>query len=176
MADIIKFAVATAMRASEITSLRWLDINHEHRTIIIRDRKHPQDKIGNNQTVPLLGDAYEIVMRQPRLPTPTWLAHTDDDDRAPHMSELVFPYSARSFSSIFPRACRSLGIKDLRFHDLRHEGVSRLFEQGYALHEVALVSGHRDWKMLRRYTQIRARDLHRTRPQSEPVSTPHRGR
>ena len=50
-------------------------------------------------------------------------------------------------------------IVDLRFHDLRHEGISRLFEQGYRIEQVALVSGHRYWKMLARHTQIRAKDL-----------------
>jgi integrase len=146
MPDIIRFAVTTTMRASEITSLLWDDLDSENRTIVIRDRKHPEEKVGNNQTVPLLGEAFEIVCRQPRHG-----AH-------------VFPYNARSFSSIFPRACAELKIHDLRFHDLRHEGVSRLFEQGYRIEQVALVSGHRDWKMLRRYTQVRARDLHRDLP------------
>jgi integrase len=144
MRDIIHFAIATTMRAGEITSIRREDLNEADRTIVIRNRKHPQEKIGNNQTVPLLGDAFEIAMRQPK----------SADGR-------LFPYNEASFSSIFPRACKELKIIDLRFHDLRHEGISRLFEQGYRIEQVALVSGHRDWKMLRRYTQVRARDLHR---------------
>ncbi|SIT43781.1 Phage integrase [Paraburkholderia piptadeniae] len=143
MPDIIQFAIATTMRASEITSLRWDDINHADRTIMIRDRKHPEEKIGNNQIVPLLGEAYDIVMRQRQR------------------GDFIFPFKHHTFSSLFPRACNELKIDDLRFHDLRHEGVSRLFEQGYRIEQVALVSGHRDWKMLRRYTQVRARDLHR---------------
>ncbi len=161
MADIIQFAVATAMRASEITSLRWADLDHEHRTIVIRDRKHPNEKIGNNQTVPLLGEAYAIVMRQPKREVPSEHKRRPGATGEPHPNELIFPYNAHSFSSIFPRACSANDIKDLRFHDLRHEGVSRLFEQGYRIEQVALVSGHRDWKMLRRYTQVRAKDLHR---------------
>ncbi|MGT2493163.1 tyrosine-type recombinase/integrase [Cupriavidus basilensis] len=52
MWDIIHFAIATAMRASEITRLRWEDIHPEDRTILIRDRKDPEEKIGNDQTVP----------------------------------------------------------------------------------------------------------------------------
>jgi integrase len=144
MSEIIRFAIATTMRAGEITSLRRDDLNEAERTILIRDRKHPQEKIGNNQTVPLLGEAFDIAMRQPKSP----------DGR-------VFPYNEKSFSTIFPRACTDLKIIDLHFHDLRHEGISRLFEQGYRIEQVALVSGHRDWKMLRRYTQVRARDLHR---------------
>ncbi|RQR87666.1 MULTISPECIES: site-specific integrase [unclassified Burkholderia] len=144
MTDIIRFAIATTMRASEITSLLWDDLNEQDRTIVIRDRKHPNEKTGNNQTVPLLGEAFEIVKRQPK----------SDDGR-------IFPYNEKTFSTIFPRACNELKIPDLRFHDLRHEGISRLFEQAYRIEQVALVSGHRDWRMLRRYTQVKAKNLHR---------------
>ena len=48
-----------------------------------------------------------------------------------------------------------LGIEDLRFHDLRHEGVSRLFEIGYNVPHAAAVSGHRSWTSLKRYTHLR---------------------
>lgn len=143
MGDLILFAIETAMRLGEIIRIKWSDINHDHKTIIIRDRKHPTEKEGNDQEVPLLGSAYEIVMRQPK-----------GDER-------IFPITEGTPSSLFPRACKSLGIVDLRFHDLRHEGVSRLFERGYSIEQVALVSGHRDWKMLSRYVQLRAKDLHR---------------
>jgi len=143
MGDLILFAVETAMRLGEIIRLKWTDINHDHKTITIRDRKHPTEKEGNDQEVPLLGSAYEIVMRQ-----------LQDDER-------IFPITEGTPSSLFPRACKTLGIADLRFHDLRHEGVSRLFEHGYSIEQVALISGHRDWKMLSRYVQLRAKDLHR---------------
>lgn len=148
MRDLIHFAIASAMRIEEITMLRWVDLNDADRTIIIRDRKHPRQKKGNDQEVPLLSDAFNIVKRQPRPDMPT--------------SECrIFPVKAATVSTVFPRATKALGIEDLHFHDLRHEGVSRLFEQGYQIQEVALVSGHRDWKMLARYTQIKAKDLHR---------------
>ncbi|MDR6583450.1 site-specific integrase [Herbaspirillum frisingense] len=148
MSDLIAFAVDTAMRLSEIINLKWADLNEQDRTIIIRNRKHPRAKIGNDQEVPLLGDAFAIIKRQPKM---------DKEER-------IFPVTEGTVSSLFPRACKSLGIEDLKFHDLRHEGVSRLFEQGYSIEQVALVSGHRDWKMLARYTQIRAKDLHRRPP------------
>ncbi len=143
MSSLIRFAIATAMRAGEIITLKWVDLNESDRTITIRDRKHPQEKKGNDQEVPLLGDAFDIVMSQPRI-----------DDR-------IFPVTNGTISTLFPRACLALGVEDLRFHDLRHEGVSRLFEQGYRIEQVALISRHRDWKMLARYTQIKAKDLHR---------------
>ena len=143
MSDIILFAIETAMRLGEMFRIEWKDLNELDRTVIIRDRKHPNQKKGNDQEVPLLGEAFTIAMRQPRT------------------NACIFPYNVGTPSSTFPRACSKLGIDDLHFHDLRHEGVSRLFEQGYGIEEVALVSGHRDWKMLARYTQIRAKNLHR---------------
>ncbi|WP_042298936.1 site-specific integrase [Paraburkholderia kururiensis] len=165
MRDIIHFAIWTTMRSSEITRLRWADLNEADRTIIIRDRKHPEEKVGNDQTVPLLGPAFDLVMRQPRRALAAELAAeialNKDPLRQPHPDELIFPYRAATISSIFPRACEELKITDLHFHDLRHEGISRLFEMGYRIEQVALVSGHRDWKMLKRYTQVKAKDLHR---------------
>lgn len=148
MRDIILFAVGSAMRLSEIVGLRWADLNEQDKTIIIRNRKHPREKVGNDQEVPLLGETIAIIKRQPK-----------PEEIKP--DSLIFPYKADTISTIFPRACRELGIIDLHFHDFRHEGVSRLFEQKYTIEQVSLVSGHRDWKMLARYTQIRAKDLHR---------------
>lgn len=143
MADIFEFAIETAMRQNEICNIRWEDLNKDKRTILIRERKDPKNKHNNNQVVPLLGKSFEIILKQPRI-----------DDR-------IFPYNSKSVGAAFSRVVRSLGIYDLRFHDLRHEAASRLFEQGYDIHEVSLVTGHKDWNMLRRYTQIKPESLHR---------------
>lgn len=145
--DLLRFALATGMRISEICRLEWRDVNERDRTIIIRDRKHPTDKIGNDMVVPLLNvtgfDAFEVLARQPRG------------------ARRIFPYSEKTVTSVFPRIIARLGIEDLHLHDLRHEAISRLFEAGYRIEQVALVSGHRDWSMLKRYTHVRAADLHR---------------
>jgi len=142
-ADIVEFAALTAMRLGEICGLRWSDYSAAGRTILIRDRKHPTQKLGNDQTVPLLFGSHDIIERQPK--------------RAP----LIFPHNHKTVGTNFTRATRRLGIEDLHFHDLRHEGCSRMFEAGYQIQEVALVSGHRDWAQLKRYTQLKATDLHR---------------
>jgi integrase len=146
--DILKFAIGTALRSGEIAGLLWADLNQVDKTILIRNRKDPKEKLGNDQTVPLLNiggiDAFAIAKRQPKT------------------SITIFNIKAHSLSSTFPRACKACGIVDLHFHDLRHEGVSRLFEAGYPIEQVALVSGHKDWAMLKRYTQIKAVNLHRT--------------
>lgn len=142
VSDVVEFAVATAMRAGEITRIRWTDLDERKKMVLIRDRKHPTDKKGNHQWVPLLGNALEVIKRQPRT-----------DDR-------IFPYDERSITSAYQRARTQSGVEGLRFHDLRHHAISLLFERGYGVHEVALVSGHRSWEQLRRYTNLKPESLH----------------
>ncbi|CBA14787.1 putative phage integrase protein [Xanthomonas albilineans GPE PC73] len=144
MRDLIPFAIDSAMRMGEIVALRWEDYRSGDKpTIQIRDRKDPMDKRGNNQWVPLLGQTVEIIERQQRA------------------GPLIFPYKPDSIGAAFRRACMRLQIEDLHFHDLRHEGASRLFERGYSIPEVAIVTGHRDWKSLKRYTNLTPESLHR---------------
>jgi integrase len=173
MIDLILFAVATAMRLGEIVGLRWEDLDEANRTILIRARKHPTKKATNHQKVPLpfrtctvdgrVVDPLEIMRRQPSA----W-----------RREGRIFPHAAQSISTGFRRATTALNIEDLHFHDLRHDGTSRLFEAGWPIERVALMTGHRDWNMLRRYTQLRAENLHRfestTSPSAENV-VPLRG-
>lgn len=148
--QIIRFAVATAMRQEEICKARWSDIEARTRMLLIRDRKDPRNKRGNNQRIPLFAatgyDAWAIVEERRSK-------RCNDDDR-------IFPFNSRSVGSAFRRGCRDLGIEDLHFHDLRHEATSRLFEFGFTIEQVALVTGHKDWKMLKRYTHLRPEALH----------------
>lgn len=161
MWDLIHFAIATAMRREEITRLLWSDLDEQRRTVIVRDRKDPSRKIGNHETIPLLAvtgyDALEIIRAQARTPG------------------RIFPIRAETISTIFARACNALEIADLRFHDLRHEGISRMFEAGMGLPEVALCSGHKTWNQLRRYTQLRAGQVagrYSSAPESEATPEP----
>ena len=151
--EIVQFAIASGMRLSEITRLRWDDLDEDARTITIRDRKHPRAKKGNDQTVPLLAGPVTIdgdVIN----PLAIIQGQRRDGDR-------IFPYDAATISTSFTRGVKSCGIDDLHFHDLRHDSASRLFEAGYQIEQVALVTGHRDWNMLRRYTQLQPESLHR---------------
>src|SRR5271156_2307628 len=114
------------------------------------NRKDPREKKGNDQRIPLLAvsgyDAMALIEEQVDL-------RTNRENR-------IFPYNHRSAGTAFRRACRDLKIEDLHFHDLRHEGTSRLFEAGFRIEQVSLVTGHKDWKMLRRYTHLRPETLH----------------
>ena len=141
--ETVDFALDTAMRASEIVRLRWQDYDPEAATIVIRDRKHPSEKRDNHQTVPLLGRARATIEAQPR-------------------GLLIFSFKQHSMTTAWQRARDRAGLKGLRFHDLRHTGISRLFAQGLRIEQVALISGQRDWAMLKRYTHVRAEDFART--------------
>jgi integrase len=150
---IMRFAIASAMRQDEICRIRWEDIDAKARTVIVRDRKDPRDKSSNDQRVPLLSatgfDAWAILEEQKSFSG---------------RSSLIFPYNGRSVGTAFRRGCKELRIKDLKFHDLRHEAASRLFEAGFTIEQTALVTGHKDWKMLKRYTNLRPESLHRLKP------------
>ncbi len=135
MQKIVAFAIFSTRRQEEITLLRWDDLDGDR--ILVRDMKHPGDKKGNNVYCELPPEALAIINSMPR-----------DNER-------IFPYSTDAISAAFTRACKILGIDDLRFHDLRHEGISRLFELGRTIPQVAAVSGHRSWTSLKRYTHIR---------------------
>lgn len=141
LSDIIDFALLTGLRVGEVCRVEWRDLDEARRLLLVRDRKAPRRQKGNNTLLPLLGDALEIVLRQPR-------------------GELIFPYNPESVSAAFSRCARRAGFPGLSFHALRHECASRLFEAGLSIPEVALVTGHRHWGSLRRYTNLRPEDLH----------------
>jgi integrase len=143
-ADMVLFAVATAMRRGEIVRIVWADVDEAKRMVLVRDRKDPRQKKGNDQWVPLLGEAWTLLKAQPR---------TDDEPR-------IFPCDEQTVSKYFREACVALGIPDLHYHDLRHEGTSQLFEEGFEIQQVALVTGHKDWRHLRRYTNLKPESLH----------------
>ncbi|MBJ2150818.1 site-specific integrase [Paracoccus sp. IB05] len=150
MSRIVQFAIATALRLDEICRVDWNDLDIGRRMLVIRDRKDPRKKTGNDQRIPLFAatgfDAWALAMEQAKhVGTP----------KGP-----IFPYNSRSVGTAFRRACAEVEVDDLHFHDLRHEGTSRLFEFGLSIEQVALVTGHKDWKMLRRYTHIRPEALH----------------
>lgn len=139
MPKMIAFAIFSTRRQEEITRIRWEDLDCARQAVLVRDMKNPGQKIGNNVWCHLPDEAWAIIQGTPKV------------------ADEIFPYNARSVSAAFTRACPLLGIEDLHFHDLRHEGVSRLFEMDWDIPRVSSVSGHRDWNSLRRYTHLRGR-------------------
>lgn len=143
MVTLCKFALATGMRQSEITGLMIQDIDRDRHTVIVRDRKDPKNKQGNDQTVPLLPEAWALV--EPLI-----------QDRS---KGKLFPYKSDSVSANFTRATTKLKINDLHFHDLRHKATADFFRMGLDIPRVALLTGHKTWEMLKRYTSIKPEDV-----------------
>jgi len=159
MRDIMWFAIHSARRQAEICRLEVADNDEKTRTGLVRNAKHPTSKEGNDRRFKYTAEAWEIVARQPEG------------------NALIFPYDSRSVGAAFTRACKILGIKGLRFHDLRHEGTSRLFERGYQIHEVAQFTLHDSWNELKRYTNLRpehTRDLPLANAEANSGTNEHR--
>lgn len=140
--EIILFALFSARRQEEITLIRWADLDERTQSVIVPDMKHPAHKMGNHRRVYLTDEAWSIIQRQPEV------------------DERIFPYNSKSVSVRFTEWCKFLGIADLRFHDLRHECISWLFERGWDIPRVAGVSGHTTWSSLQRYTHLSQHEVH----------------
>jgi len=105
-------AIHSARRQAEICRIRWSDNDSPPKTGMVRDAKHPTHREGNHRRFKYTPEGWAIVERQRRT------------------GEHIFPYDPKSVCDAFTHACRFLGIRDLRFHDLRHEATRRLFERG----------------------------------------------
>lgn len=136
--SIIIIALETAARRGEIAAMTWEHINLARRTWHI-----PHTKNGTPRTVPLSTRAVETLQGLTRrIDGETWALRRAD-----------------GITQAFERICQEAAINGLNFHDLRHEATSRFFEKGLNIMEVASITGHKDLKMLKRYTHLRAEDL-----------------
>ena len=133
----VLLALESGMRRGELAAMRWEHINFAESTLRI-----PLTKTGHARTIPLSVRALAVLKSIPRQLNGSVLAMKRD-----------------SITQAFERACARAGISGLRFHDLRHEATSRLFEKGLNTMEVATITGHRTLQMLQRYTHLRAVDL-----------------
>lgn len=128
--------IFSTRRVSELCRMRWDDLDRARQRVLIRDLKHPRHKRGNDVWLHLPDRAMALI------------------DTMPRDNELIFPYHERSIAKQWQSARDWAGLPELRLHDLRHEGISHLFELGWDIPRVALVSGHRSWDTLRRYTHL----------------------
>ena len=137
LAPLVEFAIETGMRRGELLSTRWSDVHIEERYIHL-----PLTKNGSSRDVPLSSRAKNILSELPK-----------------GRSGVVFPIHFEALKGLWKRACKRAGIEDLHFHDLRHEATTRFFEKGLNVMEVATITGHKDLRMLQRYTHLRASHL-----------------
>ena len=127
---VIEIAIETAMRRSELLTLRREHVKGKH--ALLEDTKN-----GSRRLVPLSLRARALI-----------------DSLPARIDGTVFSLAPHSVSQYFLRACRAAKVDDLHFHDMRHEGTSRLFEKGLSIMEVASITGHKTMSMLKRYTHL----------------------
>jgi len=133
---VVIFAIETGMRRGEILALSWEQVDLKQRSATILESKN-----GYSRTIPL---------------TPKAITLLHGIERA---VEKVFPITTNALRMSWERMLATTDIEDLHFHDLRHEAISRFFEMGLTVPEVASISGHRDMKMLMRYAHADAKRL-----------------
>lgn len=133
---LIVLAVETACRRGELLSMTWRDVDLQRCVVHL-----PMTKNGKARTVPLTLRAVEVLASLPKT-----------DDRC-------IPMSPNAVSLAWPRLTKRCGIRDLHFHDLRHEAISRFVERGLSVFEVQRISGHTDLRMLLRYVNLQVDDL-----------------
>lgn len=124
---VIMLALETGLRRGEIAALRPAHITNG--ILLIKEAK-----TGDGQRVPLSPAAMDII--------------------ANHLTPAGLGMRADTITLAFSLAVKRAGIVDIRFHDLRHEATSRLFERGLSTQEVAIITRHADWRMLKRYTHL----------------------
>jgi integrase len=144
--SFVVLAIETGMRFGELLGIRWEHINLNSQTIFLPDTKN-----GHPRTVPLSTRAVETISELPRA-----------------INGKLFNSGYQSIHNAFNLAVTkargtqpdsNIFLKGLRFHDLRHEAVTRLFEKGLNPIEVGMVSGHKTLSMLQRYTHLRSEEL-----------------
>jgi len=141
---LIIFALETGMRRGEILNIKKSHIDFARQTLLI-----PLTKTDTPRTIPLSSRAIAALREQLR----------GSENVIPIEETALFSYTARGLSGAFLRLCRRHKLENLHFHDLRHEATSRFFEKGLNPVEVATITGHKDPRMLMRYTHLRAEDL-----------------
>lgn len=134
--DVMIASAILGLRRGEVARIKWADFDESRRIVIVRDRKDPRAKKGNDQEVPLIGDSMQVILRQPRT------------------GDRIFPYHIQTISKYFKAACDALSIPDLNWHDLRHEAASALADAGWTPHEIKAVTGHKKSEHLDRYVQM----------------------
>ncbi len=132
----IELAIETGMRRSELLRLTWSDVCLDQHLASLKDTKN-----GYARTIPLTSKAINIL------------------DKLPKDSPRVLMTTEYALRQAWERLVKRAGIDNLRFHDLRHEAISRFFEMGLSVPEVATMSGHKDISMLMRYTHVRTSSI-----------------
>jgi integrase len=140
LTPLVQLALETAMRQGELVGLDWSRVNLAARSVYLIKTKN-----GKSRGIPLSLRAIAVLEALP-------------DERR---GQVFAGTTTESVKQSFTRARNRAGMPDFRFHDLRHEAISRLIEKGLSIPEAARITGHTTWAMLQRYTHLQMGDLAR---------------
>jgi integrase len=145
---LVELAIETAARQGELLKLTWGDVSLTredgevtHGVAILRDTKN-----GETRAAPLSREACQSLLR---------IKPSQDPDP----KDKVFKCTKTQLRSAWEAARKAAGCPDLRFHDLRHEAVSRLFELGLDAVTVSQISGHKTMSVLKDYAHLRPSNI-----------------
>lgn len=148
---IMWLAIYTTRRENEISRMLLADHHPQTSEWLMRDVKHPDGSEGNHKWFTVLPSALPVIeaLQEPET-RKRMLA-------CKGIKDSLVPISGKTIGTAFSRACDILGIDDLRFHDLRHEGATRLAEDGFTIPQIQRVTLHDSWNSLQRYVNRRQR-------------------
>ena len=155
-AIIFQLAIETALRFSEITSLKKEEIYLDDGYLMVTGIEPNSGKTAAAiRSVPLTPKAKSLLSEAMLL-----------------MSHSIFVFSiSQMTAAVLLRNCfRELGIKDLHFHDTRHEAISRLAKI-YGILDLAKIVGHSSVEYLLMYFQPTIYELIEKMEKSENNST-----
>ena len=144
--SFVVLAIETGMRFGELAGVIRANVNFEKRTVYLPDTKN-----GEPRTVPLSTRALNAIHALPTSINGRLFGVKAGSIRSAYLIAVQNAQATRPGSVTF--------LRGLRFHDLRHEAVTRLFEKGLNPIEVGMVSGHKTLSMLQRYTHLRSEAL-----------------
>lgn len=142
MKPILELAYLTAMRRGEIIQITPAMVDIYNQVIHLAA---DQTKNGYARKVPLSKAACELLKQL-----------CDGRDKKARL----FPYEAHSVSKAFRRAADKAGVsKDLVFHSMRHTRATIAAEKGLSTLQIMAITGHKDYKMVVRYTHLKAESV-----------------
>ena len=150
---IIWFAIYTARREDEICTLRLDDYDDLNTQWLIRDAKNPKGSLGNHKYAHLEPKAINMIDEFLKPEVRNRMLELGYD------KNFLIPVNTSTVSTYFTRACKSCGIEDLRFHDLRHEGATRYAEDGFTIPQLQTITLHESWNTLKRYVNLKKRGV-----------------
>lgn len=144
LSDLVRVAVLTGLRRSELVNLRWEHVDLEARRIVVANTQGFRTKSGADRVVPLATGVTQVLLRRQQASSSPWVfTHSQ--------GQIDADYLSRKFKT----AAREAGIPDIHLHHLRHTACSWLAEQGVPVEVIRRFAGHSTITVTEKYMHVR---------------------